>query len=113
MSFLLHRVCRHDGSIAQWRAPPLAPLTGHAHWAVDQEAGPRLQRYSWRLISTLPYTCQAKPLQREISNIRMADAADTLSESTRPRTGIDTSASQVEATRGLSPLPSAPITRTT
>src|SRR5579875_3217248 len=44
---------------------------------------------------------------------RTAAAALTLSEATRPRTGIATSASQAAATRGRSPRPSEPSTSTT
>src|SRR5262245_276512 len=46
------------------------------------------------------------------SNRITAAATETFSEPTFPRTGIETSSSQAEATRGLKPLPSDPITST-
>ena len=58
--------------------------------------------------------CQA-PCDRKckIPYRSAAAAADTLSESIRPRSGSDTRASQLSATRGRSPFPSLPSTTTT
>src|SRR3954454_7505003 len=59
------------------------------------------------------YPCQ--PFRRgcKIPYKMAAAAAETLSESTRPRIGSEINWSQWSATRGRSPLPSDPITRTT
>src|SRR4051812_45453360 len=59
------------------------------------------------------YPCQ--PFRRDCKiPYRIAAAAvETLRESMRPRIGSEISWSQCSATRGRSPLPSDPITRTT
>src|SRR6266542_1379625 len=57
--------------------------------------------------------CYSCPRCLAASNSRIAAAAETFRDPTFPRTGIETSRSQLSATRGRSPFPSLPSTSTT
>src|SRR4029079_6905214 len=93
---------------------PGAPLDGNL-----EEDGPTTPpstsspTLGWRHSQGGPCFCQEFVRCRTISYKSTAAVADTFSDSTRPRSGTRTSASQAERTRGRSPRPSEPSTITT